>query len=405
MFMQKKIFFRDKKLASTCKLIENKKIALLFLSLLLPLGCTSWDSEKSPNAEPAAPAPQALRVGFAQQRDMAQRLSYVGTVHSRQEVKILAQLQGTVRSLAAEGATVGKGKILVQIAAEEVQARQTRVYAESQRALTERDFLCGKAQRDTKLGASGAISKIQVDQSRKACNSADAALRAARASQREVGAAVKKNHERAPFAGRVLRWLVEPGQNVMPGMPLMIFGSHDLEFRLQVAERDIGQGVIVGTQAWLQLGDQTLRLEVAEVAPMATGPGRSVEVKIPFDPDAENPKVNDPKANVPKDDQGTALRSLGHGMSARVDLVLAAHKQVLAVPEQALRQLGDQAWVFVVQGDRVSRRQAQVGIRDQGWVEITGALQAGDQVALSNLDVLQEGMLVYPVLDRAQVQP
>jgi HlyD family secretion protein len=197
----------------------------------------------------------------------------------------------------------------------------------------------------------------------------------------------KKTVETAPFAGRVLQWLVQPGQNVMPGTPLLLFGGQQLELRVPVAERDIAKGVVVGGPALVSLGEQKLRLVVADVAPMATGPGRSVVVRIP----------------VPEDVQA----SFGHGNSARVELVIAELSNALSVPEKALWLSGSLSSVFVIDAGQTHQVPVQTGIRDHGWIAVEGNLSVGARVAVSNLDVLKDGTQIFAVNDdrSSGVQP
>jgi RND family efflux transporter MFP subunit len=249
--------------------------------------------------------------------------------------------------------------------------------AEVARAKTERDFLCETHETDEKLAASGVISKRQVDLSRKACDAASAALTAAQAGSREIGATQGKTSEQAPFDGRVLQWLVEPGQNVMPATPLLLLGSHDLELRVQVGEKDLERGVREGVPAMVRLGDQVLRLEISNVAPMAVGPGRTSEVKIPL----PNELTSTP----------------AHGSSVRIEFLVAEAPDSLAVPQKALAKIAGKDTVFVIDNGLAQAVAVTSGIGDDGMVAVTGEITAGAWVAVSNLDLLKDNAKVFEV--------
>ncbi len=379
-----KLVLWPKKLASTCKHFQRHAGLQILLVISVVLGgCSQQDEAITPVESP----PVAVRVSSVSRQNLFHKVSYVGTVHSRREVKVIAQIPGTVTWLAAEGSTIRNGQVLARIAARETEARATRVDAEAQRATTERDFLCKTFDTDKRLGAAGVISKTKVDLSCKACDSANAALKAALAAVREARVGTSKTLEAAPFAGHVLRWLVESGQNVMPGTPLLLFGDHSLELRVQVAERDISKGVGPGSSALVQVRGNSTKLSITEVAPMATGPSRSVEVRIHF--------------------TGDMPASLGHGMSARVDLVLAEAADTLAIPESALWTSGGKTSVFLIDGDLARQVPVEPDIRDRGWVAVTGDVSDGVFVAVSNLDVLKDGIKIFPVISRSagEVQP
>ncbi len=349
-------------------------VAAVSLLLLGPgwlwAGCAA-DEPRS--AEGSAPV--AVRVAPIVRADLARSVAYVGTVHSRREVKVVARTAGRVIALSGEGETVDAGRVVARIAVPELEARVSRLEAELQRAETERGFLCDSFQRDQRLAATGAISTTRLDRSRRACENANAAVAAARAGSREIAAAKRKSAETAPFAGRVLQWLAEPGQNVMPGSPLLVFGSHDLEVRAAVGERDLAKGVRQGIPARVRLGEKALRLEVASVAPMATGPGRTTEIAVALPGDV------DP----------------GHGTSMRVDLVVAETAGAIAVPAAAIAESEAGSIVFVIEDGRARAVAVAPGIRDRGRIGVDGELAAGDMVAVSNLDLLADGSQVFAV--------
>jgi RND family efflux transporter MFP subunit len=323
----------------------------------------------------------------ATQQDLAQRIGYVGTVHSRREVKVLSQTGGAVLSLTREGETVREDQVVARITAPEIAARSSRMGAEVRRAQTERDFLCETYETDRKLGAAGAITGRQVDMSKKACDSATAALTAARAGSREVGAIRDKSKEKAPFGGLVLQWLVEPGQNVMPGMPLLLLGNHEREVRVQVTERDLERGVREGIPALVRFGEKTHRLQVSRVAPMATGPSRTFEVKI----------------SLPDELKAASV----HGTSTRVDFLIAEATNGTAVSEKALAKVEATDVVFVIDDERARAVSVVPGIRDRGLIEVKGNITAGAWVAVSNLDLLRDGASVFAVIPSSsdEVQP
>ena len=368
-------------LANTCLQSRRAKhLATTLAVLAFAGGCAQQRS-----VEPANPPPVAVRVVDSEVRPLAERARYIGAVRSRVEVKVVSQIPGTLVALAEESRGVTADEMLARISVDDARARAGRVGAEAERARTERDHLCRTANIDERLAGSGAVSRTQAETSRRACASATAALRAARAASREAEVGIDRALERAPFDGRVLQRFAEPGQNVMPGTPLLLFGGHDQEVRVPVSEHDIARGVAPGTEAIVWIGSGSLRLVIAEVAEVASSPSRSVEVRIPLPPSPQ-----------PR---------LANGMSARVDIILSETRDAVAVPERALRrESGGSASVFAIEGPRARKVEVVPGIRDGGWVAIAGDLRAGEPLALTNLDLLGDGTAVYPVRTAANGQ-
>jgi len=205
------------------------------------------------------------------------------------------------------------------------------------------------------------IAAAQVDQ-------AVSALDAARVNQSE-------SVVRAPFNGVVAQRLVSPGATVGTNTPIVSLVSRDVEIVLQVEEARIGQ-VERNQTAQITVAafpGQLFGGSVASVSPTADPRSRTFAVRI-YPTDANNP--------------------LRDGMFAQAALQ-TAQRQALLLPVQAIVNRSGRNLVFVVGADgRVQSREVQVGINDGRQVEVAGGLNAGDEVAISALDVLSDGTLV-----------
>src|SRR5690606_9961642 len=107
----------------------------------------------------------------------------------------------------------------------------------------------------------------------KSCDAAGRAVEAARAAEREVRVGVARTTERAPFDGVVLARLVDTGQTVLPGTPLLLLGSTARQLRLRIAESDLAD-VAVGTEVRTAWGTG----RVTAIGSQGEGPARLVEV-------------------------------------------------------------------------------------------------------------------------------
>jgi hypothetical protein len=163
----------------------------------------------------------------------------------------------------------------------------------------------------------------------------------------------------------------------MPGTPLLLLGGTDLELMVQVAKRDLDRGVREGVPVLVRLDGEVHRLEISAVAPIATGPGRTSEVKI----------------SVPSD----LAAAPTHGTSARVDFLIAEAEDTVAVSQKALTTANGADAVFLIDSGRARAVTVTPGIRDRGMVAVEGAITAGTWVAVSNLDLLRDGASVFAV--------
>ncbi|MDK2895719.1 MAG: hypothetical protein PWQ98_1846, partial [Moorella sp. (in: firmicutes)] len=81
------------------------------------------------------------------------------------------------------------------------------------------------------------------------------------------------------------------------------------------------------------------------------------------------------------------------GMTARAVFKLAAPEGVV-VPLAAVRTDNGQDYVFVVKNGTVERRPVVLGLKNEEQVMVLKGLEAGEQVAVTNVGVLQDGMAV-----------
>ncbi len=350
-------------------------ICLFFLPGFFIFAACTPKSQASNTSKP----PLAVRAIHAKKGPIKETIRYVGTVHSRNEIKVLARVTGKVAALPVdEGKRAKRGVALALIAAPEMDARVNRLYAEVLRAKQESDFLCQQAETDRNLLSSHAISKIKSDASRQKCKSSRAALDAAEAGLHELKVMALKTVERAPFAGKVLSWLAEPGENVMPGRPILIFGDDPLELRVHVHEKDVRAGIGKGSVAILMPeGMKPFRARVDFLAPMALGVGRMMEVKIPLGDDIAS--------------------RMFHGMSVDVAFVLKEKSDAVSVPVGAVLRTKAENGVFVVQENVAHWKTVRPLIREKGWIAVDGDVDEGDLVVVGNLEALKDSLPVYPV--------
>jgi membrane fusion protein (multidrug efflux system) len=95
------------------------------------------------------------------------------------------------------------------------------------------------------------------------------------------------------------------------------------------------------------------------------------------------------RAHVPNDD-----RALRPGMLLTVRIVMA-ERLSLVVPENAVYQIQDRHYLYVVGDDLVAReREIETGARRYGTVEVTGGLEEGERVVTEGIVKLRDGAAV-----------
>ena len=202
---------------------------------------------------------------------------------------------------------------------------------------------------------------VQVEQARNQ-------LVAARAKIEEIDTKLRDTKSIAPFNGVITKKLVEVGDPVQPGMPLLLFAdTSQLQIQVEVPARlmpGVQKGMVV--PAKLDVGDISLQARVAQIYPMA-------------DPDRHTVTV---KFDLPQGAPG------GAGMYADVIIndVNAQVHNLPVIPKAALVWRGSLPGVYVLNQNnqrelRLVRTGDEVGI---DGIAILSGLKPGERVIVGS---------------------
>ncbi len=318
-----------------------------------------------------------------------------GTVIPLKEVTLTAQIPGVVLSIAGEeGDTFNAGTVLVAIDDAELQARKRAAEAQLNAAYTgmqnaqvqyTRELwnprvynprpmsgMAFPAMFDDVFGGSsgwGSGDKgierhadlvtqgTQVQQARAAIQQAECGLR-------EINAKIRDAKSTAPFDGVITDKLVEVGDTVQPGMPLLKFSySKFLRIKAEVPARLVpGLSKDMVVPARLDVNNTRVNARVAQIAPKADAQQHTITVKF----------------DLPEGVPG------GPGMYAEVMVpdVNSPTRALPVVPKSAISKRGSLPSVKVVDEDGIPKlRLIRTGIElDANHVIVLSGLQPGERV-------------------------
>lgn len=308
--------------------------------------------------------PVAVRVINPIETTIEKKIPYMGTVHSKHEVTVTAQVQGTLSDVPfKEGQTVSKGDVIARLDAPDI-------LAAVERFTVDRNYWKRRFEADQRLVVANALAAEQAEASLRALSTAQAALD-------EAQARASKIRETSPVSGIVLRWFAVPGQNVMPGQPIILLGDNDMEIHVEVVEEDIAQNIKTGLPVEvIDIDNNTTVSSVTEIAQIASGPSRTFTVTIPVD--RHSPSIQ--------------MR----GSSVRVNFVVGSGHGIV-VPEEAVVQQGNESYIYLVRQNRAVLQQVTEGTSQDGYTLVSFPWNAEDQVATTNLNSLSDGHPVYSV--------
>jgi membrane fusion protein (multidrug efflux system) len=354
------------------------KIAIAILIVLVVLGGLAGVKALQIKSMIAAgkafvPPPETVSSAVAKEEKWQDTLTAIGSITTVQGVTITPDIPGTVREIAFEsGAVVAKGDLLVRLdtSSEQAQLRATEAQV---------DWARITAERERTLRSNNLVPQSELD-------SAEAALKQNVANADAIRAVIEKKTIRAPFAGRLGIRLINLGQYVDTGKPIVSLQSLApiyAEFSLpqqELARLKTGMPVRVTTDAYV---GRQFEGRLTAINPDLDSSTRSVTLQATFD-------------NV---DQ-----LLRPGMYAKVEVLLPQEEPVLIVPATSVLSdpYGDSVYVIEAKSGKESdkpglavRRQfVRTGKARGDFVTVESGLKAGEKVVNSGLFKLRNGMAV-----------
>lgn len=186
---------------------------------------------------------------------------------------------------------------------------------------------------------------------------------AALSQLREIDARLRDSRTLAPFSGVIVQKMVEAGDTVQPGQPLVKFADlTDLQLAIEVPSRLLGavqKGMVV--PAILDFNNQYVDVRVAQIYPMGNTQRHTITVKF----------------DLPV---GTSAWPGTYAEVMLPDTSMDA-KTLIEIPESAVAKRGSLPAVYVVKGDQRELRLVRLGKSyAAGMVTVSAGLKPGEQV-------------------------
>lgn len=361
----------------------------------------------------------SVGVGFAQtpgsgsyiiqERPIPTTVTLGGTVIPAKEVTLSAQLPGRVVKLAGEeGDSFKKETILVVLDDRELVAQRRAAWAEMTKAesiLRNADMQYwrelaspespGKAPGGMAIPhlfdqlfteeMSDLLTRSNTDLDRYATlytyltqiEQARSALLSARSQIEAIDAKLRDARSIAPFDGVITQKMVEEGDTVQPGMPLLKFANlENLQIRVEIPAR-LMTGLYVGmiVPAKLDVGGWG-QVRVAQIFPIADPDRHTVTVKFDLPP---------------------GIRT-GPGQYAQVEIqdVTVQPKLTPIIPTAALVWRGSLPGVYVLSDNKRELRLVRVGTIYGKYATILSGLSANETVEVNPPSDAASGWITQP---------
>jgi HlyD family secretion protein len=366
----------------------------------LLIGCGAAGPDR-PSA--ARDTPLVVTTATATLGDRAETFEAAGVLRGRTSATVASRMMASVRAvLVRPGDHVRAGQPLVELDDRDVTA--TARHAAATHVAAGLAVSAARAERDAAIAAltlaQSAHRRVAALEARQSATAEEldrgvAALRGAEARVASTSAAMGEAEARvdgaraaaeaarvaaafarvvAPFDGLVTEQLVDPGNLVSPGTPLIRIedtASFELDVRLDESRT-----------AWIAR-DAPIEV-IVDGADRLGLTGRVFDVARAIESDSRTFLVTIALPST------TALRP---GMYGRA-MIPGPPRRVLTVPEPAIVRQGQLASVFVTEEGRVRMRLVSIGRTASGSTEILAGLAEGESVVVAPAPALQDGARV-----------
>jgi RND family efflux transporter MFP subunit len=375
---------------------QIKGSLLIIIAMLLVFavsGCAGQSANKK----------VTVTTAVASNRELETKLELSGVLLPNQTVDISSKSAGQVIALGSKvGSSVKAGEVLMKLDTESLNgqlmqaeaslqsAQAAAQSAEIQASISKTNLNTAQINYDrTKtLFESGAVAKSQLDDAQDKLNIATqqyanaagpaqaqgaATINTALASIRNFNMQINNATIKSPLNGIITNQNINLGQVVSPGVTLIsMVDTSILKMKSTVTQDklptlSIGQKMSIIIDSY---PDRIFKGTITSIGPIAVSTGEVFPVEISM-----------------QNEMG-----LMAGLSAHTSLI--NRTKGIIVPTSSIIQSNGESHVFVIKNDIAARRLVKIGLQNDSETEILEGINKGERVAVNNVIVLADKMLV-----------
>lgn len=337
---------------------KNKFTGLILLILAIAVtSCGKKEAEKGQAAESQLPK---VKIATVSLRDVEQAQTFTATVEPEVKNNIAPASPGRIRNIFVEvGATVSKGQRIAQMDAVNLSNSETQI-----------ENLRRTYKRVAELFSVGGASQQELD-------NAKLQLDVAESNMKNLS---ENTYLHSPINGVVTARNYDVGDMFTGQLPLLtVMQINPVKLKINISESFYSK-IKVGMQVDVKVDvfeNETFPAKVSLIYPVIDERTRTFTVEL---------KLSNP---------GSKVRP---GMFARVNMNFGTVKHVVVPDRSVVKQSGSGSrFVFVYNDGKVKYTQIELGRRIGNEYELLSGVNNGDQIVVSGLNKLQDGMEVEVV--------
>jgi RND family efflux transporter MFP subunit len=344
----------------------NITICLTFLTSCLQQSESDTQKEEKP---------VPVRIMEIENQKFPLVVESVGRLVPNREVTLSAEVGGIVESYNADiGDRVENGQVLVRIDQTDYKLALKEAEANLEISQARLDAMEKSFERSRNLLARNVISQNAFEKSEADFKSSRASVTHGKVLVDIAREHLNKTRSSAPFSGLIASRMVEKGQTVGVGQPVMTLVDLDpMRVRVYLTERD-----------YVHLDWKDPVSVIIGASPESVFKGRIDRIGIKADE-----RTNTFDVEILVENSNLFLKA---GMTAKVQLTTAVIHDAIMIPQSAVLYRKDRKEVFVVGPNQEARvREIETGRSEGARIQIMKGLIPGDRLVITGGQYLKPG--------------
>ena len=342
-------------------------------------------AEDAPAAPPPAPRPVATTT-LEPERSYAVHRRFTGVVRSRRSSELGFERGGLVtRVRVEEGDVVAPGQLVAELDTAQLAVRRRELTAQLREVEAQVELSRITSKRIGELAEAEYTSRQARDEAAFGLRSREAGADRLRAAIAAVDVDLRKSRLKAPFGGTIARRLIDEGEVVAAGRPVLRY--------LETGAAEAAVGVPVGLAGQLRAGSKhTLRVG-----------GRALKAELTAITDDVDPATRTRTVVF----ELPAGAHVTDGQVAELELVRDVATDGFWVPIDAITEGLRGMWTaYSIDAEGRARREAiEVLHTDGDRVFVRGTLEPGERIVASGLHAVVPGQAVAVADAAEEVDP
>lgn len=318
------------------------------------------------------PPPAPVKISEAVLQNMTSVTRAPGTIVSRHDARIAAEVAGRLTWVAEVGEKVAQGDVVASIDDRALTLELKNDEATIRRLEASLDYMKQQVARQERLSEQNIGARDRLDEAVSQMRMSEQELVQAKVAREQTLYMLERSQVRAPMSGLIVERYRQAGEySSVAGELVRLVDTDNIEVRAQ-APVSIAPFLEAGMQVIVEDRNRELTGKIRSVIPVADERSRLMEVRISLEPQA-----------------------WPIGAPVRVALPNSEPNSVVAVPRDALILRQDATYLFkLTPAGTVERVSVKTGSGNGRYVEVRGDVAKGDRVVVRGGERLQPGQTV-----------